>query len=264
VLNKGTDTAIYAAGVSDAVRYSIDDLATRTGMPTRRIRYYQTEGVLPPPHREGRSGYYDDEHLRRLEVIAELHRHGLRLGSIAEIVERGRGLDPELRQLLRTESGLAHGWDADMEPRVYSSDEVDAMIGHLPATAQADLFAHEFLKRQPDGSARAEQPKILDISIRLLEVGISVETAAVAGAFMQPALAELADQLVAIFLDRVGDGFTAHGTPDEVDRALDVLRPAAGEAAAVFFTRFVGEAIARQLGDGGGSGSSVAAQPPTG
>jgi DNA-binding transcriptional MerR regulator len=236
-------------------QYTIDDLAARTGMPTRRIRYYQTEGVLPPPVRTGRNATYGPDHLRRLELIAELHRHGLRLGAIADIVNRGETrLDAGLRDLLRNQSRITAGWEVP-GPRTYSPAEIEAMIGHLPARHQRDLFAHEFLKRQPDGTARAEQPAILDISIRLLEVDVDVETAAIAGALMQPSLAELADELVRVFLGRVGKGFTAHGSPDEIDRALDVLRPAAAEAAAVFLVRFIGEAIDRQLGEDAGFAS---------
>ncbi len=64
---------------------------------------------------------------------------------------------------------------------------------------------------------------------------------------MQPALADLADDLVAAFLGRVGHGFTAHGTPAEIDRAVEVLRPAAAEAAAVVLIRFIGEAVDKRL-----------------
>lgn len=205
--------------------------------------------MLPPPHREGRTGYYDHEHLRRLRLIAELHRHGLRLGAIAEIVRQDRGIDPDLGCLLRTESAVTEGWNADMTPRTYTAAEIRRMIGHLAEEDEADLFQHEFIRLQPDGSGRVEQPAILAISIRLLEVGTTVEAAAIAGAFMQPALAGLADELVSYFLGHVGDGFTANGTPEEIDCALVVLRPAAAEAAAVFLTRFIGEAIERRLAD---------------
>jgi len=242
--------------VPSDTRYSIEELGAATGMPVRRIRYYQTHGVLDPPHREGRSGYYDQDHLRRVQLIAELHGHGLRLAAIDQIVRRQHGVDEDLRRLLRTQSALAEGWKVNMTPRQYTADEIESMLGRLSPDDRQQLFEHEFIKLQPDGSGRVEQPAILEISIRLLEVGVTVETAAVAGAFMQPALGELADDLVTLFLSRVGAGFTHHGTPEEIDQALTVLRPAAAEAAAAFLTRFIGESIERHLDTGGPSASS--------
>ena len=66
----------------------IGQLATATGLSTGTIRYYELEGVIPPPRRTG-SGYrvYADEDVRRLDFIGKSKRLGLSLGEIKGILQ---------------------------------------------------------------------------------------------------------------------------------------------------------------------------------
>src|SRR3978361_155636 len=50
---------------------TIDELAQRTGMTVRNIRAHQSRGLLPPPEVRGRTGYYGQAHLARVELIRE-------------------------------------------------------------------------------------------------------------------------------------------------------------------------------------------------
>src|SRR5579863_1888911 len=50
----------------------IDDLAYKSGVPSRTIRFYNTEGLLPLPIIRGRVAYYTQEHLLVLNIIREL------------------------------------------------------------------------------------------------------------------------------------------------------------------------------------------------
>ncbi len=50
----------------------IDELAHRASVPSRTIRYYTQQGLLPPPRLKGRVGYYSETHLERLRLIKEL------------------------------------------------------------------------------------------------------------------------------------------------------------------------------------------------
>jgi MerR HTH family regulatory protein len=51
---------------------TIRELAERTGMTVRNIRAHQTRGLLPPPVVRGRTGYYDEEHVARIELTREM------------------------------------------------------------------------------------------------------------------------------------------------------------------------------------------------
>ena len=66
----------------------IDDLAYEADIPSRTIRFYNTEGLLPPPLMRGRVAYYNQEHLLVLNIIKELkERQNLPLDVIKQMLE---------------------------------------------------------------------------------------------------------------------------------------------------------------------------------
>lgn len=90
---------------------TIGELARRTGLTTRTIRFYSDEGLLPPAERT-HAGYrlYDGASLARLELLRTLRELGLGLpdaeaalagrSSVAELAERHvEVLDDQIRVL---------------------------------------------------------------------------------------------------------------------------------------------------------------------
>src|SRR6266581_2685553 len=66
----------------------IDDLAHLAGIPSRTIRFYNTQGLLPPPIMRGRVAYYNQEHLLVLNIIRELKdQQSLPLEVIKQLLE---------------------------------------------------------------------------------------------------------------------------------------------------------------------------------
>ena len=59
---------------------TLEELTKRTGVSVRNVRFYTTRGLLPPPLRRGRSGYYTGDHLARLELLEDLRYAALRAG----------------------------------------------------------------------------------------------------------------------------------------------------------------------------------------
>jgi DNA-binding transcriptional MerR regulator len=105
----------------------IGDLAKAANTPVETIRYYEREGLLPPPDRTA-SGYraFEDDAVERLRFIKGAQRIGLRLQEIKELLDiRDRGLCPcgHTEELLRR--------------RV---SEIDSEISGLQET-KADLLA---------------------------------------------------------------------------------------------------------------------------
>ena len=70
----------------------IKDVARRTGLTPKAIRYYQRVGVVPPPARND-AGYrcYEEADAQRLEFIAIAKGAGLGLEEIAEVLEASTG-----------------------------------------------------------------------------------------------------------------------------------------------------------------------------
>src|SRR5256885_15110453 len=68
--------------------FTVDELAARTGMTVRTLRFYASEGLLPPPHRRGRIAYYDARHRMRLDLVRTLQKHGYTLSAIQRVLAR--------------------------------------------------------------------------------------------------------------------------------------------------------------------------------
>jgi DNA-binding transcriptional MerR regulator len=90
----------------------IDDLAVRAGVPSRTIRYYTQQGLLPPPSLRGRVGYYSEQHLDRLKLIKELQeKRFLPLSLIRSVLRRyEQGIDLET-MLAPLDMVFAPRWD---------------------------------------------------------------------------------------------------------------------------------------------------------
>ena len=83
--------------------YRLDDLARRAGVQSTTVRLYQAKGLLSPPRLEGRTGWYDDAHLRPVaphrppagrRALARRHRLPARpvgAGPQPRRGDRGRG-----------------------------------------------------------------------------------------------------------------------------------------------------------------------------
>jgi DNA-binding transcriptional MerR regulator len=67
---------------------TIDELAARTGMTVRTVRFYAAQGLLPQPRRQGRMAYYGPEHRMRLEFVKELQEYGYTLAGIERYLSR--------------------------------------------------------------------------------------------------------------------------------------------------------------------------------
>ena len=83
--------------------HNIDELAHLSGVPSRTIRFYNTQGMLPPPIMRGRIAYYNQEHLLVLSIIKELkERQKLPLESIKQLLEiRARQGDVQMNLALK-------------------------------------------------------------------------------------------------------------------------------------------------------------------
>ena len=89
-------------------------------MSVRTVRFYAGRGLIPPPRREGRNGYYGPDHLARLELVRELQAHGFTLSAIEGYLENiPTDATPEQVALHRT---LLAPWMADLPETVTRAD----------------------------------------------------------------------------------------------------------------------------------------------
>ncbi|HEX7736937.1 MAG TPA: MerR family transcriptional regulator [Ktedonobacteraceae bacterium] len=83
--------------------HNIDELAHLSGVPSRTIRFYNTQGLLPPPLMRGRVAFYDQEHLLILGIIKDLkEQQHLSLEIIKQLLEiREREGDVQMNLALK-------------------------------------------------------------------------------------------------------------------------------------------------------------------
>ena len=112
--------------MDDDTLLTLDELCERVGMSVRNVRFYTSRGLVPPPIRKGRSGYYSRDHVGRLELVQELQSHGFTLSAIEKYVA-GIPSDatPEDLALART---MLAPWDVE-RPIEMSRGELSTRAG---------------------------------------------------------------------------------------------------------------------------------------
>ncbi|MFB0629669.1 MerR family transcriptional regulator [Streptomyces sp. AB3(2024)] len=205
--------------------YRTEELAEAAGIPVRTLRFYRERKLLPPPRREGRIAWYDDQHLARLRTIAALLERGHTLGGIAELTaafEQGRDVG-QLGELL----GI--GWSEETPVRLTPEALADYFEGEVtPENLAASLDL---------GYVAADGEEIVHVSRRLLDVSSALVREGVPLAAVLETgrrVREHADALAALFTDLIsthlGDGDGADSTDTDTATATDPvtrLRPLA-------------------------------------
>jgi MerR family copper efflux transcriptional regulator len=155
----------------------IGELARRAGISTEAIRYYEKQGLLPPPERLA-SGYrtYRPEALERLRVVKVCQQIGFTLDDIALLLEPHRAVaqaarlgadDAAARLAIRT---AAERHLAVIEDRLALLDHMRGELAHLievlagrapqicPAARKSPLDLEVGSKVQADASSPAKEP----------------------------------------------------------------------------------------------------------
>lgn len=229
--------------------YTIDELAAATGVPSRTIRHYQSEKVLPPPQRSGRTAVYASEHLQRLQLIAKLQDRGLSLRAIRDAlgeVERG-GLS--LEDWLGLSHELRRPW-VDEGPAILLVDDLSRRLAGHP-DVRIETLVDVGLVRPPEGDPRSclvPSPALLDIALSLDAAGVDVRVSAGAVALLQPRLRGAADDLVDYFIEHAGEGFARSLRPHDMTPALDALRQLSAEAVRLLYAQQVERVLWERFG----------------
>jgi DNA-binding transcriptional MerR regulator len=233
---------------------SIDELAARTGVPSRTIRFYQSRGALPHPRRHGRAAVYDQSHVERLRLIAELQDRGLRLDAIRDLLGRADGQRLSVSDWLGLQDRLEAPW-SDERPHLVTEAELQQLVGDRPPGTLAGLVRAGFVTRSGDTVPPAyliRSRRLLDMAVQLLDAGIELELVAGAERTLRRRIAQASDELVALIAAeaerRLEDG---SGRPEDLAAAVDALRPVASEATSIILAQEIERAIRTTLEQGG-------------
>jgi len=234
------------------VRYTIDELAGLSGVPSRTIRFYQSNGTLRPPEKRGRVAYYDSAHLDRLRVIADLQERGLRLDAIREVLSRMEAGRDSLQGWLGVGDELQAPW-LDERVTVLTHEDLETRFadlrhGFIARLEQANMIERQGNTRPPTYLVRS--PALLDIAVRLERAGVDLEIAFGASEIMRKRISRAAEELVPYFAEHAGRGFGRDGNPTDVAAAYQSLRPLGLQAVQVIFAQEMERAL-RQFVESG-------------
>jgi DNA-binding transcriptional MerR regulator len=214
---------------------TIDELAQRTGMTVRNIRAHQSRGLLPPPEVRGRTGYYGQAHLDRIELIREMQGQGFNLESIRRLVDAAPGSSEEPLRFLRA---VAEPYTEDT-PEVLSADELAARWGSTDTALLARAVKLGLLRPLGDGSFEDVTPRLTRAGKELERLGVPPEVAMQLAGTIRKHADGVARAYVKLFVEQVWKPFEAAGAPEErwpeVRDALERLRPLAADTLLAIF-----------------------------
>jgi len=233
-----------------SVGMTIDELGQRAGMTVRNIRAYQSRGLLQPPEVVGRTGYYEEDHLARLELIKEMQGDGFNLGAIGRLLEGVGDSSGEVLDFTRA----VRAPFAEEQPEILDQNEIARRWGDEEPRAELFDRAERLGLLRPLGAGQYEvlSPRVLRAGSELAELGIPAETALDVAEKLRRKSREVARVFIELFLENVWKPFDKAGRPEEewprVREALERLRPLASESLLAIFGLAMTEATEKAFG----------------
>ncbi|MFD6024363.1 MerR family transcriptional regulator [Streptomyces griseoluteus] len=222
---------------------TIDELAARSGVTVRTVRFYGTRGLLPPPEiGPRRVGRYGREHLARLALIEELRLQGMTLAAIERYISR---LPADLTaQDLAVHRAVVSSWAPEAVETVGRA-ELDRRAGRrLTEEDVRRLAAMDVLvPAEPDGAYRVDSG-LLRLAVQLLDLPFSQEVILAARTTLLDHSRAAARELSALLRDAVPEH-----TPSDVRTLSAHMQPLVIQALLTTFQRSLRQEVREWLGN---------------
>lgn len=226
---------------------TVDELAARTGMTVRTVRFYASEGLLPPPERRGRVAYYDARHRMRLELIRSLQEHGYTLAAVARVLARiPHDASPAEYAV---QSAVLAPWLPD-HSEVLDRSELERRVGRRLDDAQLDFLASVGALERAGADSYRTSPALLGHAVDLLQMPVPRGVLAESAQLIDEHATAVADGLSEVFARGIwGPYQRGELDHEEVVALLERMRPLALQGLVSAFTRAADNAARRRLED---------------
>ena len=220
------------------MRYRVEQLAAECDVTVDTIRYYQSRGLVPPPEREGRVGWYDERHADRIREVRALRGKGLTLAAISRVLGDGpERPDADLAAAVAVAGGT-------VDPDELLPLEGFATRSGVPASLiQAVEREGIKLGRTVEGEERytAADIDMVRGALRLLEYGLPLGELLALARETNQAMVRLAGRAVELFDDHVRkpiiDTSGSAEAAAQLVEAFDALLPAVTNLVSNHFRR---------------------------
>jgi DNA-binding transcriptional MerR regulator len=220
----------------------VEELALAAEVSVDTIRYYQKQHLLPPPGRDGRLAFYDDEHLARIGRIKELQRRGFTLAVIRRFL--AGELDPADEPLAAAVAGAE---DPDGHPEeLFGIDELADRVGVPQAMLDSLLREGLLIPRVVGGEPRFTPADVATLKggMRLLEAGLPLPELFALARHHHTVTREVAAEAVELFDTWVRKPIRASDRPEDekaehLVEAFRTLMPAVTALVAHHFQRIL-------------------------
>ncbi len=202
---------------------TLDELCSRVGLSVRNVRFYTTRGLVPPPIRRGRSGYYTADHVVRLELVRELQAHGFTLSAIEKYVARiPESATPADIALHRT---LLAPWMAEAHEVLTRAELCERAGRELSDDDLGTLAALSVAS--PVGQGRYEVALAhLSVAMGLVDVGFPTSAALAAKKVYAEHGRAIAEEINEVFRGQVWPAYKEQGiSPEQLQQLLERLKP---------------------------------------
>ncbi|NNN22187.1 MAG: MerR family transcriptional regulator [Acidimicrobiales bacterium] len=234
--------------------YRIDDLARLAKTTVRNVRAYQDRGLLQPPKRVGRVGFYSQAHLARLRLINDLLNRGYSLSNIAELISAWE-LGQDVSELLGLEEALGAPW-AEHNEEILSIDQLkERFVNAIDdgEIIQALKSAIELgILEINENRVHVFEPHLLNTAILLTNAGVPMEPIITAGKELRVTVNIIAQLFVDLVTKYVMDPLGEPIPSDKVGELTELiskLRPAAKAVLDAEISRALENVIQIELGE---------------
>jgi DNA-binding transcriptional MerR regulator len=196
--------------------YDVAQLSSISGLSVDTIRYYQTQGLLHSPEKQGRRAVYGEEHRRRLERIRDLTDRGFSLKSLRELFAEDASDTKVLRAAL--EEGRSEA--------VYKPREFARALG-IPYPLLLSLEKSGLLVPQPVGDRDQRYTEgdleVARGALKLLESGVPLHDLLGLAVEHHRATLTFVDRAIDLFDDHIRKR-TRDGKEESAEKVAEAYR----------------------------------------
>lgn len=219
---------------------TVDELSGRVGLTVRTLRFYASRGLMPPPIRRGRVGYYGAEHIARLDLIRELQAHGFTLSAIEGYLDRiPADATPADIALHRT---LLTPWSRDL-PETLDRAELCRRTGRELKDEDLEMLA---ALRVIESTGTPDEFRVatahLSLGVELLDLDLPLETVQATGRIFAEHGRAIADELAEVFQSTVDPSERDDGeSPERIQQLVERFKPVTIQGLVLAYERAVAE-----------------------